>query len=76
VQFQTVLGLCDDRKVMFNNMTKDKHKKVEQVQQFLALVAKVEERNEGKPFRGKMYLEIKVDMLWIQCLCNGFPNKK
>ncbi|AAF32434.1 AIG1-like protein; 41133-42535 [Arabidopsis thaliana] len=63
---KTVLGLCDDRKVMFNNMTKDKHKKVEQVQQFLALVAKVEERNEGKPFRGKMYLEIKEETEWLK----------
>lgn len=69
MQFQTVLGLCDDRKVMFNNMTKDKRKKVEQVQQFLALVAKVEERNDRKPFKGKMYREIKVNMWLIQGLC-------
>lgn len=49
---------------MFNNMTKDEDKKVEQVQQFLALVAKIEDRNDGKPFKGKMYREIKVKM-WL-----------
>lgn len=49
---------------MFNNMTKDEGKKVEQVQQFLALVAKIGERNDGKPFRGKMYREIKVK-IWL-----------
>ncbi|CAE5959183.1 unnamed protein product [Arabidopsis arenosa] len=63
---KTVLDLCGDRKVMFNNMTKDKRKKVEQVQQFLALVAKVEEHNDRKPFKGKMYREIKNETKWLK----------
>lgn len=64
VQFQTVLRLCDGRKALFNNRTMDEGKKAEQVQQFLAHVTKIGERNLGKPFTDEMHRKIKVKM-WL-----------
>lgn len=62
MQSQTVLSMCDGRKVLFNNMSANEGTKVSQVQQFLAHVASIEERNNGKPFTHKMHREIKVKM--------------
>ncbi|KFK25812.1 hypothetical protein AALP_AA8G163900 [Arabis alpina] len=58
---KTVLELCEDRKVLFNNRTVDEGKKVEQVQQFLAQVTKIGERNRGKPFTDEMHHKIKEE---------------
>lgn len=63
-QFQTVLRLCEGRKVLFNNRTRDERKKVVQVQQFLTLVKKIGISNGGKPYTDDMYRKIKVKM-WL-----------
>lgn len=63
VQFQTVLTECGGRKVLFNNKTTDESKKVEQVQQFLAHVASIEELNDGKSFTHEMHRKIKVKIV-------------
>lgn len=64
-QFQTVLRLCEGRKVLFNNRTADEGQKVDQVQQFLAHVKNIEISNGGKPFTDDMHRKIKVKMLFI-----------
>lgn len=51
---------------MFNNRSTDEGKKVQQVQQFLAHVASIGERNGGKPFTHNMHRDIKVNMWFIE----------
>ncbi|KAL1219713.1 Immune-associated nucleotide-binding protein 3 [Cardamine amara subsp. amara] len=58
---KTVLTECEGRKVLFNNKTTDESKKVEQVQQFLAHVASIEELNDGKSFTHEMHRKIKEE---------------
>ncbi|EOA38213.1 hypothetical protein CARUB_v10009695mg [Capsella rubella] len=57
----TVLRECRGRKVLFDNKTTDEGKKAEQVKQFHALVASIEEQNDGKPFSHVMQLRIKEE---------------
>lgn len=47
---------CDNRLVLFDNKTKDKLKKVEQVQKLLALVDLVAKQNNGKPYTNDVTL--------------------
>uniref|UniRef100_A0A1J3D6K8 AIG1-type G domain-containing protein n=1 Tax=Noccaea caerulescens TaxID=107243 RepID=A0A1J3D6K8_NOCCA len=58
---EIVLRECEGRKVLFNNKTTDQGKKIEQVQQFLALVASIGNSNGGKPFTHEMHLKIKEE---------------
>ncbi|CAA7045216.1 unnamed protein product [Microthlaspi erraticum] len=58
---EIVLRECEGRKVLFNNKTTDEGKKVEQVQQFLALVSSIGNSNDGKPFTHEMHLKIKEE---------------
>ena len=48
---------------MFNYKTTDEGKKVEQVKQFLAHVASIEELNDGKPFTHEMHNRITVKIV-------------
>ncbi|XP_010461211.1 PREDICTED: immune-associated nucleotide-binding protein 8-like [Camelina sativa] len=57
----TVLRESRGRKVLFDNKTTDEGKKAEQVKQFLAHVASIEELNDGKPFTHEMHLRIKEE---------------
>ncbi|KAM7280406.1 hypothetical protein ACFE04_007540 [Oxalis oulophora] len=52
-------SLCGNRKVLFNNKTKDKVKRDEQVQQLLALVNKVISENDGMPYKYDLFVELK-----------------
>ncbi|VVB11679.1 unnamed protein product [Arabis nemorensis] len=58
---ETVLSMCGGRKVLFNNKNANASTKVSQVQQFLAHVSSIEERNYGKPFTNNMHREIKEE---------------
>lgn len=66
--FQRVLRLCGGRKVLFNNMTKDKVKNAKQVKQLLAHVAAIEKNNGGKPYSNQMHRNIKVVNVSLICI--------
>ncbi|PRQ20528.1 putative P-loop containing nucleoside triphosphate hydrolase [Rosa chinensis] len=55
-----LLGLCGNRCVLFDNKTKDKSKRVEQVQQLLSLVNSVIAQNGGQPYTDEIFAEAKV----------------
>lgn len=50
---KAVLRMCDGRKIMFDNKTKDKVEKDKQVQELLAHVETVYRNTKGKPFTGR-----------------------
>ncbi|ESW20792.1 hypothetical protein PHAVU_005G015200 [Phaseolus vulgaris] len=54
-----ILILCDNRKVLFDNNTKDKEKQLRQVQQLLSIVNMVISHNGGKPFTNELFKELK-----------------
>jgi GTPase Era involved in 16S rRNA processing len=53
------LLLCGNRRVLFNNRTKDLRKKAEQVNELLSLVNMVTAKNGGKPFTDEIFVELK-----------------
>jgi len=65
---QEVLTLCENRRVLFNNKTKDVHKGVEQVQELLSLVNRVIEQNGGQPYSDELFAEIQVSVLKISII--------
>ncbi|XP_019461220.1 PREDICTED: immune-associated nucleotide-binding protein 9 [Lupinus angustifolius] len=56
---QEILALCDNRRVLFDNKTKDGKKKFEQVQQLLSLVDTVISQNGGRPYMDELFTELK-----------------
>ncbi|OAP14903.1 hypothetical protein AXX17_AT1G34690 [Arabidopsis thaliana] len=56
-----VLRLCGQRKVLFDNKTKDTVKKAEQLKQLLAHVADVERQTDGIPYTDNMHRKIKEE---------------
>nr|KYP46822.1 Protein AIG1 [Cajanus cajan] len=54
-----ILILCGNRKVLFDNRTQDKTKKLGQVQQLLNLVSMVISDNSGRPFTNELFIELK-----------------
>ena len=57
---QEILSLCKNRRVLFDNKTKDELKKAEQVQQLLTLVNMVIAQNGGQPYTDELFTELKV----------------
>jgi GTP-binding protein EngB required for normal cell division len=53
------LSLCDNRRVIFDNKTKDQVKKTKQVQELLSLVNMVLSHNGGKAYRDELFIELK-----------------
>ncbi|XP_024044350.1 immune-associated nucleotide-binding protein 9 [Citrus clementina] len=58
-----ILKLCDHRCVLFDNKTKYKVKRTEQVQQLLSLVNAVNVKNGGQPYTNEFFAELKVAQL-------------
>ncbi|GFZ09709.1 P-loop containing nucleoside triphosphate hydrolases superfamily protein [Actinidia rufa] len=56
-----ILHLCENRKVLFDNKTKDPAKKAGQLQQLLSLVNMVISQNGGKPFTNELFTELKTE---------------
>ncbi|XWS23425.1 hypothetical protein CRYUN_Cryun28dG0013100 [Craigia yunnanensis] len=54
-----ILVLCGNRRVLFDNKTKDETKRVKQVQELLSLVNMVIEQNGGKPYSDELFVELK-----------------
>ncbi|XP_071722415.1 LOW QUALITY PROTEIN: immune-associated nucleotide-binding protein 9-like [Rutidosis leptorrhynchoides] len=60
------LALCGNRRVVFDNKSKDKAKKAEQVQQLLSLVNMVISENGGMPYRDELFTELKKGAMKLQ----------
>ncbi|BAT92815.1 Immune-associated nucleotide-binding protein [Vigna angularis] len=54
-----ILVLCGNRKVLFDNKTKDKEKQSGQVQELLHLVNMVISHNGGQPFTNELFMQLK-----------------
>ncbi|RDX85798.1 Immune-associated nucleotide-binding protein 9, partial [Mucuna pruriens] len=54
-----ILILCGNRKVLFNNKTKDDKKQLAQVQQLLSLVNMIISQNDRRPFTNELFIELK-----------------
>ncbi|XP_057468999.1 immune-associated nucleotide-binding protein 9-like [Actinidia eriantha] len=59
VPLKDILHLCGNRRVLFDNKTKDEAKKAGQLQQLLSLVNMVIAQNGGKPFTNELFTELK-----------------
>ncbi|KAI5567509.1 hypothetical protein BDE02_13G094900 [Populus trichocarpa] len=53
-----VLKLCENRRVLFDNKTKDLFKRAEQILELLSLVNRVIEQNAGQPYSDELFAEI------------------
>ncbi|KAJ4761748.1 P-loop containing nucleoside triphosphate hydrolases superfamily protein [Rhynchospora pubera] len=60
---QTIIQMCNNRVVLFNNKTKDKNEKNSQVQQLLFYVDSIIANNGGKPFSDEIFRELKQGAL-------------
>ncbi|XP_031390131.1 immune-associated nucleotide-binding protein 9 [Punica granatum] len=54
-----ILILCDNRRVLFDNKTKDQVKKTAQVQELFSVVNAVISQNDGKPFTDEIFAEMR-----------------
>lgn len=52
--------MCGNRCVLFNNKTKEKEKKSEQLKILFSLVNKVVHNNGGKPYTDEIFVELMV----------------
>ncbi|KAI3512967.1 hypothetical protein L1887_20290 [Cichorium endivia] len=59
---QETLCMCENRCVLFDNMTIDPTKRSNQVQKLLSLVSKVLVFNGGKPYTNELFTEAKVEL--------------
>ncbi|WVZ75036.1 hypothetical protein U9M48_023132 [Paspalum notatum var. saurae] len=57
--FQKVVELCQNRVVLFDNMTDDRRLKAQQLDKLLDVVDSVTAKNGGKPFSDQMFSRIK-----------------
>ncbi|CAA3024123.1 immune-associated nucleotide-binding 9 [Olea europaea subsp. europaea] len=56
------LQMCGNRYVLFNNKTKDNYQKSEQLKILLSRVNEVVDKNGGKPYTDKLFVELKGAM--------------
>ncbi|CAH9120358.1 unnamed protein product [Cuscuta epithymum] len=63
---KNVLVMCGNRKVLFDNKTKDKTKKDSQLRELLTLVNSVVDRNCGKPYTDEIFSALKKGALQIR----------
>ncbi|KAK7322423.1 hypothetical protein VNO77_25802 [Canavalia gladiata] len=54
-----ILTLCGNRKVLFDNKTKNEKKRKEQVEEIFRLVNIVVSKNGGKPYTNELFMEVK-----------------
>ncbi|OIT00374.1 putative protein phloem protein 2-like a3 [Nicotiana attenuata] len=58
---QGTLSMCGERRVLFDNKTKDPKKMAEQLRNLLLHVNLVVEKNGGKPYTSDLFKDLKVD---------------
>nr|XP_016491917.1 PREDICTED: protein AIG1-like [Nicotiana tabacum] len=68
------LKLCDNRKVLFDNKTKDPTKKDDQLKELLSLVNLVLEKNDGVPYTNELFKELQA--MKISSLIGDAENGK
>ncbi|KAI4320215.1 hypothetical protein MLD38_033720 [Melastoma candidum] len=61
-----ILELCENRKVLFNNKTKDEGRRTAQVQELLSLVNTVVTQNDGKPYTDEFFRDLKREAKRLQ----------
>ncbi|KAL5982897.1 hypothetical protein ACLOJK_016976 [Asimina triloba] len=66
VGWYKVLQLCKNRKVLFDNKTKDASKQEVQVNELISLVDEVITENGGQPFTDKLFQELKDGATWLR----------
>ncbi|GER34220.1 P-loop containing nucleoside triphosphatehydrolases superfamily protein [Striga asiatica] len=54
-----ILRMCGNRRVLFDNKTKEAGKKSKQLKQLLSLVNAVVDQNGGKPYTDELFVELK-----------------
>ncbi|KAJ4747299.1 P-loop containing nucleoside triphosphate hydrolases superfamily protein [Rhynchospora pubera] len=60
---KTIIKMCMNRVVLFNNRTKDQNEKDAQLQKLLFYVNRVIANNGGKPFSDKIFSKLKLEAL-------------
>ena len=60
-RLQKVVELCQNRVVLFDNMTKDPRVQAKQLEKLLDVVDSVNANNGGKPYSDQMFTCIKVN---------------
>ncbi|XP_057449720.1 immune-associated nucleotide-binding protein 9-like [Lotus japonicus] len=58
-----LLSLCENRRLLFDNKTKDERKRSEQVQQLFSFVNMVLSQNGGRPYTDDLFAELKKGAL-------------
>ncbi|KAL6961918.1 Immune-associated nucleotide-binding protein 9 [Sarracenia purpurea var. burkii] len=77
-----ILNLCKNRRVLFDNKTKDEVKRAEQLQQLLSLVNMVIAQNGGQPFTDEIFVELKKGAMKLRDQTEeinslkGYPNRE
>ncbi|KAJ0085252.1 hypothetical protein Patl1_07559 [Pistacia atlantica] len=54
-----ILALCENRRVLFDNKTKEETKRAKQVGELLSLVSRVIAQNGGQPYTDEIFAEVK-----------------
>ncbi|KAM6543697.1 hypothetical protein CsatB_008144 [Cannabis sativa] len=62
---KVMVGRCENRVLLFDNKTRDKIKKADQVEQLLSLVNNVVEKNGGRPYTNDLFSELKEGAMKI-----------
>ncbi|ERN20053.1 immune-associated nucleotide-binding protein 9 [Amborella trichopoda] len=70
-----LLEFCNHRMVLFDNVTKDEHKRVEQIQQLLDLVDVVATENGGRPYSDEIFDELKKGSIKILSQKKDFESE-
>ncbi|KAL3830335.1 hypothetical protein ACJIZ3_019137 [Penstemon smallii] len=58
-----ILKMCGNRRVLFDNKTKDQVKKYKQLNQLLSLVNEVVDKNDGIPYTDELFVESKEQQI-------------
>ncbi|KAJ0025058.1 hypothetical protein Pint_07355 [Pistacia integerrima] len=58
-----ILALCENRRVIFDNKTKDETKRAKQVGELLSLVNRVIAQNGGQPYTDEIFAEVKKEAM-------------
>ncbi|KAJ0085253.1 hypothetical protein Patl1_07558 [Pistacia atlantica] len=57
-----ILALCENRRVLFDNKTKEETKRAKQVGELLSLVSRVIAQNGGQPYTDEIFAEVKLEL--------------
>ncbi|KAJ4828466.1 hypothetical protein Tsubulata_031333 [Turnera subulata] len=61
-----ILTMCKNRRVLFDNKTKDEHKRAQQVRELVSLVNKVIAQNGGKPYTNELFEKVQKGTMKVE----------